>query len=201
MNVVDAVLLIFLGLCVLLGWRRGLIGSVLEIVGVVVALLCAASYMERGGYWIRHIVPLPYKWAVFGSFLTILIVLSTSFGWIASYAHRLIRLSPVRMLDAVTGAVFSLFKGLFIASVGLLLSTFIPLPNPTQHAIEQSLLASPIARFSPFVLNRLAGSLPHSGAFSVRLRETLRDDPQAQERMHRLLQSTGAAQESVQHSK
>lgn len=146
MNAVDWILVLAATAAALLGWRAGLIRSLLGVVGFV---LGAAGAL--------YLVPkLVDQWTLPSgarALVVLSLVLIAAFGmqalfaWLASAVRNRITWKPAQWLDALGGAGFGVLG--FVVVVWMVANAFLLLPhNPATPAVESSrVLDSLDARF------------------------------------------------------
>ncbi len=137
MNWVDAVMLAFLALSVLVGLWRGLAREMLGLAAWVVAALLATRYYG----WA---VPFADRFVEDGviadvlAFTAVFVVILIGLSIAASLLSRLVRLSLLGGIDRVLGAAFGLVRGAaFLVLAYILFAAALPgpdWPDPVRHA-------------------------------------------------------------------
>jgi membrane protein required for colicin V production len=126
MNLLDYVLIVIFGYCLVRGIFRGLIKELSAIVGVLGGFYAAYSYYPRAAHYLAH-------WFTNLGYLNIIsffIVFVTVF-WVVSLVgiilKYLMNIAFLGWTDRICGAVFGALKGVLIAIVLILvLTTFLP---------------------------------------------------------------------------
>jgi uncharacterized protein YkwD len=171
MNAVDAVLLVALGLFALDGMRRGFVAGTLAILGAAATLVAAL----RGYPWVAGWINERYAWppllANVAGFLAVLVVAHLAVTLLVRLLLALFRpvrrlLGPLALLDHLLGLAPGLLQGLIVAALVLTPLYLFPISAPLAEAINQSALASRLARQASAMLpplEQLAGQLAGTG--------------------------------------
>ena len=145
MNSFDVVVAVILGFCLIRGIFRGLVKEVASIMGVLAGFYAAYTYYPEMAKllsrWISNTIYLNITsfMAIFCLILIIISILGVVLKYLLSIAH-------LGWVDRVSGAGFSVFKGILIVSVLLLtLTAFLPKGSPQ---LRDSLLAPQINMLS-----------------------------------------------------
>ncbi len=114
MNGLDIFITVVLVVAAFFGWRRGIIGTVLTLIGLVVGVVVAGqTYTQFAG--VLEPVIESQTWANVAAFGIILVIIMT----VASFASKFLKkLLTVLMLGWVDNAA-GLILGVFMASLGL----------------------------------------------------------------------------------
>jgi membrane protein required for colicin V production len=148
MNVIDIVLLVILAIFLVLGFRKGLLKEVVSIIGLVVAFWAAMMYTKAAAGLVPRL-SLPAREAV--AFLAILIGVFLVFQLAGFLMRKLIRASPLAILDRLGGVALGLLKGGLLLSICLLVLTLAPLPKPWADKVEGSYAARGMRQVAPMV--------------------------------------------------
>lgn len=148
MNVIDIVLLVILVVFILLGFRKGLLKEVVSIIGLVVAFWAAMRFTKAAaGLVPKH--SLPAREAV--AFLVILVGVFLLFQLMGFLLRKLIRASPLAILDRLGGVALGLLKGGLLLSLCLLVLTLAPLPKPWAEKVEGSYGGRVVRQIAPLI--------------------------------------------------
>jgi membrane protein required for colicin V production len=148
MNVVDIVLLVILAVFLLLGFRKGLLKEVVSIIGLVVAFWAAMRFTKAAAGLVPKL-SLPAREAV--AFLVILIGVFLLFQLVGFLLRKLIRASPLAILDRLGGVALGLLKGGLLLSICLLVLTLAPLPRPWAEKVEGSYAGRVVRQVAPLI--------------------------------------------------
>lgn len=108
MNWFDIVLILVLVLTTFMGFRRGLIGMVLPLAGLIIGIILAGHYHDAVGGWLP-IDNLEYAgWAGYAIIVVAVLIVSVI---LAVVLRRFIRLVLLGWVDRVGGAFFGLVLG------------------------------------------------------------------------------------------
>ena len=145
MTVLDVVMIVIVGFCLIRGIFRGLIKEISSILGVLAGYYAAYTYY---GYPAK----LLSKWLSNTGYINILsffiifclvFLIISILGVIIKY---LLSISHLGWVDRISGALFGLVKGVLIAAILLVaLTAFLPKGPPV---IKKSLLAPHVALLS-----------------------------------------------------
>jgi membrane protein required for colicin V production len=119
MDWLDVVLIIMLLIPTFIGWRRGLIGTVVPLVGFVVAIVLAGQFYDSVANWLLHWLHSPAQAKLLGFAIVFIAVLAAAL-FVASIARRLLNFLLLGWVDKIGGLVFGLLTGALVA--GALLS-------------------------------------------------------------------------------
>lgn len=143
-NFVDLVVLVVLAYFVITGLRRGLLGGMADLVGMVIAFLIAIRGYAALSALLTQVGGIPTVLANFIALMGIFLVLEWLLGWasdrILSFAYRAILPGPLRVIDSVAGLLPGMTKGLLVASA---LVAFFEL-FPVNQSLSDQVRASPI---------------------------------------------------------
>jgi membrane protein required for colicin V production len=141
MNLLDMVIIVILGYCLIRGIFRGLVKEISSIIGVLTGFYAAYTYFpilaKPLARWISNIAYLNIlSFMIIFCFIFILISI---LGIIIKY---LLNIAFLGWVDRICGAGFGMIKGILIVSVVLIsLTAFLPKGAPI---IKNSLLSPPV---------------------------------------------------------
>jgi membrane protein required for colicin V production len=141
MDWLDVILILMLLIPTFIGWRRGLIGTVVPLVGFVVAILLAGQFYDSAAGWLSHWFHSPAQAKLLGFALIFILVLAAALT-VASIARRLLSLLLLGWVDRIGGLVFGLLTGALIS--GALLSLVM---NFFGSRVEATITNSTLATF------------------------------------------------------
>lgn len=140
MTVFDYMVLGVVGVSLLVGGWRGVIGEVLALAAWVVAFLVAQGWAVPAGNLIAPGVAEPL-WRQVTGFVVLFVVVLILFALGRWLAARLLKAAGLRPLDRVLGAVFGIVRGVLIVWILVLLAGLTTLPQ--QGWWRQAWLAPP----------------------------------------------------------
>jgi len=182
MNLLDIILLVFVGLCVFGGLKRGLVSQVLDLAGVVVALIVSSSYGGAFGQWlsgflnlekfatklitgdgtsgiiggiVEGLIPdvLSSLYNILGYAFLFLIVLA-AFKLVSVLIGAVAKLPVLGALDKVGGVVLGFVKGFLIALVAVWILNLLPIPWAMEN-MASSTLAQALLKIAPGLYQRV----------------------------------------------
>lgn len=157
-----------------IGFRHGVLRGVLDLAGLVVALVIATTQAQWGAGLIRDVLSVPPPVARWLSFLVCLGVLTFVLRGMISLMSRFIRRTRQTWSDRIGGLFIGSMRGLITASLFLVLFTLMPLPSGLAAQIDQSPLAPSTLVIVPSLYDFLAASiLPWSRPFYEQLNASL----------------------------
>lgn len=149
MNLLDYVLAVILGYCLVRGVFRGLIKELSSIVGVLGGFYAAYSYYPQLAKQLARWITNP-AWLSISSFLTIFILVFVSVSLAGVVIKYLMNIAFLGWTDRICGAIFGSARGLLIITVILLaLTTFLP---KNSAVIKHSWVAHHMIRYSALMV-------------------------------------------------
>lgn len=159
-TLVDALVLVLVGLYVLEDLRNGILYGLVQLAGLLLALLAALLFYPAVADRLVHYVSLPYGLAKpigFGAvwLLSDLAYSLTVRQLTAVESRKVAETGLGRALGVVTG----LARGVIVATLLLAIVAALPLPEPVALAIRESSLGSRLAARGEVVQRALGGVL------------------------------------------
>jgi membrane protein required for colicin V production len=138
MNILDILIAVIVGFCLIRGIFRGIIKEVTSILGVFVGFFVAYNYYPVVAHLLsRLIVNKSYLNIV--SFVLAFTVLFFAVGFVGVILKHVFKAAALGWADRILGGTFGLVKAILIVSVFLVpLTTFLPQKSPF---IKDSFLA------------------------------------------------------------
>ncbi len=159
MNWLDILILLFLGIYLIAGYRRGFMGQLFGMAGIVLALVLAFSFFGPVGMVLSRLFPVgPEIGGVIG-FVLIVVTVTGLFAYAAVKWRKLEKSTAVSQADSIAGAFFGGLKALLILVVVTVILILLPIP-PLRAQVEDSPLAVLILRTVPVVNLLQEKSLP-----------------------------------------
>ncbi|MFP4089416.1 MAG: CvpA family protein [Cyclobacteriaceae bacterium] len=150
MNIWDFVILIILLAGAYRGFRKGLLRSVVSLLALLAGVVGAIQWMDTGTQFLADTFGLTTDLLPVLSFLLIFIVIVISITLIGSLLKMLIDLTPLGLVDGVSGALLGLTKWALVLSLLLWLLDTASVNLPAE---EESTLYSQVRQLAPYVLN------------------------------------------------
>ncbi len=171
MDWLSLVILVFVGLMGVSGLRKGLIRQILGLVGLIAAILLASKYYDVAADYILDYFAVPEGISTVLGFAAVALGVATLISVLGWIWGRLVKYSPVSVLDSLGGALFGLAKGVLF--VAILLFVVYALPFEGLHiAIDNSSVAHEFMDLSPIVLKNLEDIFPEGIPYLTKRDET-----------------------------
>lgn len=137
---IDIVLLILIGLGAYEGYKKGLLLSIVGLIGFVLAIILGVYFMEPVSKWLaEHLNNLTFAFPV----MAFLIVFGITFmvvgiaGWILKKMMNMILLGG---LDSIGGAILGIVKAAFFISLFMWLCSLFDLKMPKDWSAKSEVL-------------------------------------------------------------
>ena len=114
MNGLDIFIIVVLVVAAFFGWRRGIIGTVLTLVGLVVGVVVAGQTYDGLSNVFDEFID-SETWANVAAFATVLVVIMAASMVLSTLLKKVLALLMLGWVDNAAGMVL----GLFMASLGL----------------------------------------------------------------------------------
>ncbi len=114
MNGLDLFITVVLVVAAFFGWRRGIIGTVLTLIGLVVGVVVAGQTYDGLSNVFDGFIDSP-TWAKVAAFATVLVVIIAASMVLSRLLKKVLTLLMLGWVDNVAGMVL----GLFMSSLGL----------------------------------------------------------------------------------
>lgn len=145
MNILDIVIGVILGFCLIRGIFRGTVKEITSIIGVFVGFFAAYTYYPVLGNWLSRLITNKSTLNIVSFLITFTIVFLTV-GFIGILLRHALKAFALGWFDRIFGGTFGLVKAILIVSVLLVpLMTFLPQKAPI---IKDSFLAPHVSTLS-----------------------------------------------------
>lgn len=114
MNGLDIFITVVLVVAAFFGWRRGIIGTVLTLVGLVVGVAVAGQTYTQFADVLEPVIE-SQTWANVAAFAIILVVIMALATFVSKFLKKLLTLLMLGWVDNAAGLIL----GVFMASLGL----------------------------------------------------------------------------------
>jgi len=160
MNWVDIVVGLFMVLFLVAGLRRGFIREVTGFVGLVLAFVLGIAGSPIWSKAIVNLLHFPPSVATVVSFILIFILVFLLCKAAGNLLFKIVRQTPLHLLDRLGGSVIGLLKGGLLISLLLLFLGLFSLPQTIAKPLDSSVLVPTMRVFAPGVYNFLKGAFP-----------------------------------------
>ena len=155
MNLLDILLLVILAMAALLGLKRGLIGTILSLVGLLLGVVLAGRFHGPVGNFLSRWISNPDTASIVG-FAVIFVATMVAAWLVASFLRRFISMLLLGWVDRIGGALFGLATAATFCGAALaMLIKFNVLS--AEGVTADSTLARFLVKYFPLVLNLLPG--------------------------------------------
>lgn len=152
LDVVVALILIIFGIR---GYRRGLSGEVLQIVGLLASFILAYQFFQVIGTIIVEHSSIPVQIADISGYVIIFISINLLFFIIRKIVHKLMTFSFVAVLEKGGGIAAGVVRAICMISIIYVLIGMLHIPHLTGYIIERSFTGRYIITISPHIYNGL----------------------------------------------
>jgi len=171
MHWIDLGILIILVLFIFFGFRKGLLHEILGLIGLIAAFFCSIQFGERGSPLLQRLFGLSSSFAGVLSYLIIFIGVLLLFYSLSALVSRLIRATPLALIDRVGGMVLGLLKGSLFLSMLLLVLASSPLSPKITKKLEGSVAVLRIRQVAPLVYGWVKDIWPSAKSLYESLKE------------------------------
>ncbi|MBH1666471.1 CvpA family protein [Stenotrophomonas maltophilia] len=159
---IDIVLGVLIGASVLFGFIRGFIGTVVALVSWLLAGWMAFTFGNEASHWWAAPQP-PGTGHYLAGYLGVFVLTVVAVGLVGLLLKAAIKLTLLGGVDRLLGGALGLVRGLFFASVLLLLAGFTALPaEPAWQQSQVRPLLQPAVAWMQAQLPQLDGMLPQA---------------------------------------
>jgi membrane protein required for colicin V production len=138
MQILDIILALILVTFIIFGYRKGLIGELLQLAGLIISFLLIGKYapLVKAG--------LIMKWnlgpflATLCSYLLIFILIAIIIQLVRMGMEHFVEALNLNFLNRSLGAVFGILSGLFFFALILILIDLLPFASKFEHATVNS---------------------------------------------------------------
>lgn len=143
MSFIDIGILGILGVFLLKGVLRGLLREVCSLLGLVLGGVFAFTFHLPLAQILQDSFHLPAQVCVWGSFLSIFLLVVIVFGVFGFVLHRFVNLVFLGGFNRVAGALFGLVQGVVLLSMIVLALNSSVVPKSARTMLRDSQLAPP----------------------------------------------------------
>jgi len=140
MGIIDWIILVFLVVCIVFGYRKGLLGTLVQMVGLAMSFVLIGHYYAA----VRHGLMLKYALnpilANILAFILIVVLLLILFKLVIYLGNKLLKLMHLSFINQALGAVFGFVNGLLVLIILSIIIGFVPslekrLNDPSRHRV------------------------------------------------------------------
>jgi len=155
---IDIIVIIFLVLAIIKGYRKGLIVGLFSLVAGVIGLAAALKLSVVVSKWLGQSVTISEKWLPFISFAIVFIVVIVLIRWLARLIEQAVKLVLLGWLNTLGGIIFYILIYLLVLSVILFYVDQMKFLQPA--SIENSITYAYIQPLGPQVISWFGQLLP-----------------------------------------
>jgi membrane protein required for colicin V production len=138
MPMLDIILTLILVLFFANGYRKGLIGGILQLAGILLTFLLLGRSAPLVKIGLMDKLGLGPVLATIFSYLLVLILISVIVQLVRIAMEQLLKLMHLNFINRILGAVFGLLAGLFFFAILLILIDLMPVRQKFHQATEKS---------------------------------------------------------------
>jgi membrane protein required for colicin V production len=158
MNLLDAIIILFVALFAWKGFRNGLVKEVFRIVGLVVAVFIAFQYANVAGSIIGALIKIPEFYLPYVGFALLFILAQIGVHAAILFLDKLIQLLLLSIPNRFFGSMFGVLKSSLVVSIFLIFSAGFGFPG--SEIREDSFLYKPMLLVAPASYDIVARVLP-----------------------------------------
>lgn len=145
------VTLALIAVCGVYGWRAGVVRRLVELVGVVAAILASARFASAVAPWLADHSAMDDTTALLASYFLVFVAALVVVRLIARAVAAFVRWSPLGWLDRLGGAVCGAAIGGLLVSVGLIAVSQAPQGGAVRDAYLKQPLGEVLYHAAPTV--------------------------------------------------
>ncbi|HOX25076.1 MAG TPA: CvpA family protein [Candidatus Krumholzibacteria bacterium] len=142
---------VLIALCGFLGWRGGIVRRVVELLGVVVAIVGSARLASTVAPWLDARLPMGEATALVAAYVVLFAVFLVAVLLAARGVAALVHRAPLGWIDRAGGALCGALIGLLLVSVALIAVGQTRLGGPVRETFTRHPVGNVIYRAAPAV--------------------------------------------------
>ncbi len=150
---------VFVGIVLLVfairGYRRGLSGEILQVVGLLASLILAYRFFGYVGEALHQSLAMPEGIAFVLGYVGVFVLIYTIFYVIRYIVHKMMSVSFIAVLEKGGGILAGMMRGICILSVLFVLVCMIRQPSVTRYIFNESLTGKYIMPLSLYMYDML----------------------------------------------
>lgn len=177
MNWVDYVLLALLVVAMIFGTRRGVIRESMGLIAFGCGIIFATHYIDWLAYALTRRMAISPVLVSFIGFLVLVVFVFLIFRLLALIFYRVASVGKLGKVDHLGGALAGLLRGWLMLGFLLFLMLYLPLPQSTMIAVDDSFLAPGMRGSVPFLYESSSVLHPSNDRFINKVRAALELEP------------------------
>lgn len=173
MNAFDIVILACLLFFLIVGFAKGFIRELFDLLSLLAAFLVAVNQMSTLVSLLGRALNWPTSVLTVISFVILFAVCYVVVMLAGRVLSKLVRVIFLGWLDRLGGSVFGLFKGILLVSILTYLFALIPWPTAVFKVYDHSKLVPPFASVAPCIFNGCSRILPGVKSFYQEFSQSL----------------------------
>lgn len=157
-GILDIIIAIPILIFLISGLKKGLIEEALGLIGQIIAIFLAFTYMVDFSQFWEEFYDIDSAWIPFFSFIILYIGIILLAKLIIKFLNSLLKLANLSVVNLIFGGVFAALKGALLVSVFLVVLSIID--QPQKEYRESSLLYEYVLPIAPKTYNVLAKVYP-----------------------------------------
>lgn len=160
MNWIDLLGLAVLFIFFFAGLVKGFIREVLTLAGIIVSFFLALHLMGFAASWVENWVAIPAKASLLVGFFILFFGFVIAFHIIGYILYRIVRATPLTILDRLAGGTFGLLKASLIIFILLLILSIVPFKGVAATQLNDSFMYKSARRAAPIFVKYLRAAAP-----------------------------------------
>lgn len=163
-NAVDLIILVPVVAMAIKGLKNGLIHEVFGLIGQILAIFAAFTYMDKVGQFLIGFLGMSGGWVPLVSFILLYVVIIVLVNLLIKTLNAVVKFAFLSLYNVILGAIFSAFKAILVYSVILILLIGFNLPG--ENTRDGSLLYGYVLPVAPATYNVVAKVYPGVSNFT-----------------------------------
>lgn len=151
----DLLVILVLTFFAVRGYKRGLSGELLRIVGLIASFMLAYQFFGVIGEKLTAHSSLPEQLGYIIGYILVFTIVFLFFVVVRIIVHRMMSYSFVDALEKGGGLTAGIIKALFILSIVYVLIGMLHIPALTRYIVTRSFTGQYIMRISPYAYNTM----------------------------------------------
>ncbi|MDX9702232.1 MAG: CvpA family protein [Candidatus Auribacterota bacterium] len=165
LNWIDVMVGVILIIFAIRGYRRGLSGEILQVVGLLASLLLAYHFFGYVGDVLQKSISMPEGIASILGYVGVFVLLYTFFYVIRVIVHKIMSVSFIAVIEKGGGILAGTMRGVCALSVLFVLIGMLRQPAITQYIFKESLTGKYILPLSLYMYDMLFPASEKSAQF------------------------------------
>lgn len=178
MNWVDYVLLALIVVAMVFGARRGVIREAMGLIAFVIGIIFATHYIDWLASGVSRRMAISPVLVSFVGFVALIAFIYIVFRLLSLVFYKLAKPEKLGKADHVGGALVGMLRGWVMLGFLLFLMLYLPLPQRTLDAMDDSFLAPGMRGTIPLMYESSSLFHPSNDRFITKVRAALDVQPQ-----------------------